>query len=203
MELAVQDAGGGKHLTVSDQVFNAAYNEALIHQVVTAYLAGGRAGTKAQKSRADVRGGGAKPWKQKGTGRARAGSSRSPLWRKGGVTFAAVPRDHSQKVNRKMYKGALRSMLSELLRQGRLKVVASLDVETHKTKALVERLGALGLSGALLVAERADRNLFLAARNLPRVSVVSAERLDPVSLIGHETAVFTPGALQQLEARLA
>ncbi len=203
MDVAVQGAAGGQHLTVSDQVFNAAYNEALIHQVVTAHLAGGRAGTKAQKSRADVRGGGAKPWKQKGTGRARAGSSRSPLWRKGGVTFAAVPRDYSQKVNRKMYRGALRSMLSELLRQGRLMVVDSLEVETHKTKVLVERLGALGLSDALLVAERADRNLFLAARNLPQVSVVAAEWLDPVSLIGHEAAVFTQAAIRRVEARLA
>lgn len=206
MDLEVQSAAGGTGgtpLTVSDQVFNAVYNEALIHQVVTAYLSGGRAGTKAQKSRADVRGGGAKPWKQKGTGRARAGSSRSPLWRKGGVTFAAVPRDYSQKVNRKMYKGALRSILSELLRQGRLKVVDSLDIETHKTKALAERLAALGLSNALLVAERPHRNLFLAARNLPHVSVVAAEGLDPVSLVGHEATLFAQGALQQIEARLA
>ncbi|MGH8534677.1 MAG: 50S ribosomal protein L4 [Gammaproteobacteria bacterium] len=206
MELEIQSGDTGAvvgAVAVSERLFNAEYNEPLVHQVVTAYLAAGRSGTKAQKSRAQVRGGGRKPWKQKGTGRARAGSSRSPLWRSGGVTFAAVPRDYAQKVNRRMYTGALRSILSELARTGRLKIVDALVIHLPKTKVLIERLKVLGLEAGLIVVDRDERNLDLASRNLPRVEVTGARALDPVRLIEHRAVVMTQDALKLLEARLA
>ena len=204
MDLNIQ-VGGGKSETiqVSDAVFAVDYNEALIHQVVNAYLAGARAGTKANKNRSAVSGGGIKPWRQKGTGRARAGTSRSPIWRSGGVTFAATPRDYSQKLNRKMYRGALRSILSELLRCERLAVVSELVVSAPKTKELVARLEELGATEALIVASQPDENLFLAARNLYGVDVCDAREIDPVSLIGFDKVVITSEALKQLEERLS
>lgn len=206
MELQVQSGDTGAvvgAVAVSEQLFNAKYNEPLVHQVVTAYLAAGRSGTKAQKSRAQVRGGGRKPWKQKGTGRARAGSSRSPLWRSGGVTFAAVPRDYAQKVNRRMYTGALRSILSELARTGRLKIVDALVMHLPKTKVLIERLKVLGLEAGLIVVDAEERNLDLASRNLPHVEVTGARALDPVRLIEHPTVLMTQDALKLVEARFA
>lgn len=204
MDLNIQ-AGGGKSETiqVSDAVFAADYNEALIHQVVNAYLAGGRAGTKANKNRSAVSGGGIKPWRQKGTGRARAGTSRSPIWRSGGVTFAASPRDYSQKLNRKMYRGALRSILSELLRSERLVVVSEFSVSAPKTKELVGKLDELGAKEALIVASQPDENLYLAARNLYAVDVCDAREIDPVSLVGFDKVVITTEALKQLEERLS
>ncbi len=204
MNLNVQaDKGSVETQLVSDAVFAADYNEALIHQVVTAYLAGARSGTKQQKTRSDVRGGGAKPWRQKGTGRARAGTSRSPIWRSGGVTFAARPRDYGQKVNRKMYKGAMRSILSELIRQERLVAVAEFALTAPKTKELVGKLKDLELKGVLVVTEQPDENLYLAARNLFGVDVCDAKEIDPVSLIGYEKVLVTSAALKQLEERLA
>ncbi|HHQ41357.1 MAG TPA: 50S ribosomal protein L4 [Chromatiales bacterium] len=197
MELAVQDTGA--KLQVSDRTFGQRFNEPLVHQVVVAYLAGARAGTRAQKTRAEVRGGGAKPWRQKGTGRARHGSIRSPLWRGGGVTFAAKPQDHSQKVNRKMYRGALRSILSELARQGRLVVVESFDAETPKTKDMAARLKEMGLDEVLIVTEELSENLHLATRNLPRVLALGVSDLDPVSLVRFEKVLMTVGAVRRVE----
>ena len=190
-------------LEVSDRVFGAEYKPSLIHQVVTAYLASGRAGTKAQKNRSARQGGGSKPWRQKGTGRARAGTARSPLWRGGGVTFAAQPRDYAQKVNRKMYRGAVRSILSELVRQERLTVVPEFSIEAPKTKALVGKLQELGLSDALILTEQLDEPLLLAARNLKNVDVLSASEVDPVSMVAFETVLATEGAIKKLEERLA
>jgi len=202
MELSIRsDSAGG--LQVSDTVFSAEFKPGLIHQVVTAYMAGARAGTKAQKSRAAVAGGGSKPYRQKGTGRARAGSSRSPLWRGGGVTFAARPRDHGQKVNRKMYRGAVRSILSELARQERLLVLPELRLSAPKTKELVRKLDELGVSDVLILTEGFDENLLLAARNLPNVDVMSAQEVDPVSLIAFDRLLLTEGAIRKLEERLA
>jgi large subunit ribosomal protein L4 len=201
MDIQVHNSSAS--VNVADAVFDAAFNEPLVHQVVTAYLAGGRAGTKAQKTRAQVRGGGRKPWRQKGTGRARAGSIRSPIWRGGGVTFAAVPRDHSQKVNRKMYRGALRAIVSEMVRQGHLIVVADLAVEEARTKLLIAKLAELNANDALLVTEGLDEKLFLAARNLPHVDVRDVEGLDPVSLLSYEKVVATEGAIKKLEAWLS
>lgn len=174
MELSVLKPGNDTSgtLSVSDAAFAREYNEALVHQVVTAYLAGARQGTRAQKTRSEVSGGGKKPWRQKGTGRARAGTIRSPIWRSGGVTFAAKPQDHSQKVNRKMYRAAVRSILSELARQERLVVVESFDVEMPKTKLLVKQLGDFGLDNVLIVSTEVGENLYLASRNLDRKSVV-------------------------------
>ncbi|MEQ1438468.1 50S ribosomal protein L4 [Fontimonas sp. SYSU GA230001] len=189
-------------LSVSDAVFGAEYNEPLIHQVVTAYLAGGRAGTKAQKSKAMVSGGGKKPWKQKGTGRARAGSIRSPLWRGGGKTFAAVPRDFSQKVNRKMYRGAIRSIVAELNRQGHLIVAESFPVDAPKTKSLVERLKSMSADDILIVTGELDKNLFLSARNIPHVAVCDVEAINPVVLLSHEKVLMTADAVKKLEAWL-
>jgi large subunit ribosomal protein L4 len=206
MQIALRsgDSGAeGGSLSVSDTVFGAPYNEPLVHQVVTAYLAGGRAGTKAQKTRAEVRGGGAKPWRQKSTGRARAGTTRGPLWRSGGVTFAARPRNFAQKVNRKMYGVAMRSILSELVRQGRLTVVDALAVSEPRTKGLVVRLSALGLAQALIVTESFEANLHLASRNLLAVDICLAGAVDPVSLVAHESVLITEQALRTLEARLA
>jgi large subunit ribosomal protein L4 len=186
----------GSTLSVSDEVFARDFNETLVHQVVIAYLAGARAGTRAQKSRSEVRGGGAKPWRQKGTGRARAGTIRSPIWRSGGVTFAARPQDHSQKVNKKMYRVAMRAIFSELIRQERLITVNELTVEAPKTKLMVEVLAKLNITDrALLIAEEIDENVALAARNLPGVEVRDVQSLDPVSLMRFDKVVITVGAL--------
>jgi large subunit ribosomal protein L4 len=194
---------GGNSLQVADSVFAADYREPLIHQVVTAYRNAARAGTKAQKNRAAVRGGGAKPYRQKGTGRARQGTSRSPILRSGGVTFAASPRNYAQKVNRKMYRGAIRSILSELVRQERLFVVEALDLAEAKTKALVAKMAELQLSDVLLVTADFDENLWLASRNLYHVGFLPVNELDPVALIGFEQVLITAAALRALEERLA
>jgi len=196
-------SGDDAGLQVSEQVFGAEYKPGLIHQVVTAYMAGGRSGTKAQKNRSAVAGGGAKPYRQKGTGRARAGTLRSPIWRGGGVAFAMRPRDYSQKVNRKMYRGAVRSILSELARQGRLLIVPEFKLEVPKTKELVGRLRELDVSDVLLVTEDFEEPLFLATRNLLQVDVMAAQEVDPVSLIAFDKLVITKGAVRKLEERLA
>ncbi|WP_028079881.1 50S ribosomal protein L4 [Solimonas soli] len=198
----IQLYNSSNKLNVSDAVFGAEYNEPLIHQVVTAYMAAGRAGTKAQLAKGEVRGGGKKPWKQKGTGRARAGSIRSPLWRGGGATFAASPRDHSQKVNRKMYRGAIRSIVAELARQNHLIVAEAFTVAAAKTKGLVEQLAKLGSDDVLIVTGELDQNLFLSARNLPHVAVCDVEALNPVTLLRHEKVVITADAVKKLEAWL-
>jgi large subunit ribosomal protein L4 len=203
MELAIRNATDAGSLPVSDAVFGADLKPGLIHQVVTAYLAAGRAGTKAQKGRSDVAGGGQKPWRQKGTGRARSGTSRSPLWRSGGVTFAARPRDYAQKVNRKMYRGAVRSILSELARQGRLVVVPQIAISSPKTKELVAFLKGLDLVDCLILTDGRDEQLYLASRNLPGVDVLSTQEVDPVSLVAFENLVLTPEAVKKLEERLA
>jgi large subunit ribosomal protein L4 len=189
-------------VSVSDVAFAKEYNEDLVHQVVTAYLAGARQGTRAQKNRSAVAGGGKKPWRQKGTGRARAGTIRSPIWRSGGVTFAAKPQDHSQKVNRKMYRAALRSIMSELARQDRLMVVESLDVEAPKTKLLVKQLGEYGVDNVLIVSTEVGENLYLAARNLHKVDVRDVDGVDPVSLIGYEKVMVTVDAVKKFEEML-
>ena len=196
------EVNGGAAVEVADSAFAAPYNEALIHQAVTAFFAGARGGTKAQKSRSDARGGGRKPWRQKGTGRARAGTIRSPIWRGGGVTFAARPRSYAQKLNRKMYRAALRSIVSELVRQERLTVVESFTLDAPKTRELVAKLDGLGLDDALIVTDGGDENLELASRNLGRIGTVSADRIDPVSLIAFSRVVVTEPALRQIEARL-
>jgi len=190
-------------LQVSDTAFAREYNETLVHQVVTAYLAAGRAGTKRQKSKAEVRGGGKKPWRQKGTGSARAGSIRSPIWVGGGRAFAARPRDYSQKVNRKMYRGALQAMMSELARQDRFLVVNALELEQPKTKQLAGKLKDLGLENVLILIEAQDDKLDLASRNLPYVSVLPAKDVDPLSLARHHKVLATVGAVRMLEERLA
>jgi len=194
-------ASGGT-VDVSEVAFGKEFNEPLVHQVVTSFLAGARQGTRAQKTRSDVRGGGAKPWRQKGTGRARAGTIRSPIWRSGGVTFAASPQDHSQKVNKKMYRGAMRCILSELVRQDRLVVVESVEVAEPKTKLLAAKLKELGLAKVLIVTEDVNENLFLSSRNLAHVSVTDAQSADPVSLIGHDKILITVGALKKFEEML-
>jgi len=193
---------GAAELQVSEAAFGHEFNEALVHQVVTAYRAAGRAGTKAQKSRAEVRGGGRKPWSQKGTGQARAGSNRSPIWVGGGKTFAAKPRNFEQKVNRKMYRGALRSMLSELARTERLVVTDGFSLEAPRTKLLAGQLRAWSLASVLIVVEASDEKLFLAARNLPQVEVIEVSALNPVSLARHEKVLMTVGAVKLLEERL-
>ncbi|WP_158775069.1 50S ribosomal protein L4 [Cobetia sp. L2A1] len=195
-------AGAGGAVDVSDATFGKDFNEALVHQVVTAYLAGARQGTVAQKTRSDVSGGGKKPWRQKGTGRARAGTIRSPLWRSGGVTFAARPQDHSHKVNRKMYRAAMRSILSELVRQDRLVAVDAISVDSPKTKLLIAKLQELGLEKALIVTEEQDVNLYLAARNIPYVDVVNVAGADPVSLVGYDKVLMTVAALRKFEENL-
>ena len=200
MKLKMQGSGS---VDVAETAFGAAFNEALVHQVVTAYLAGARAGTKAQKNRSAVRGGGTKPWRQKGTGRARAGTIRSPIWVGGGRTFAAQPRSHDQKVNKKMYRAALRSVLSELVRQDRLVVVESLELEAPKTKLLAGKLKELGLDNVLLLNEAFDETLFLAARNLPNVGICDAASIDPVVLIRFEKVLVTLPALKLIEERLS
>lgn len=196
-------AGAKGSVEVSDLAFGKEFNETLVHQVVTAYMAGGRQGTKAQKNRSAVSGGGAKPWRQKGTGRARAGTSRSPIWRAGGVTFAAQPRDYSQKVNKKMYRAALRCIFSELVRQDRLVVVEDFAMESPKTKQFVAKLNELELTNALLVTEEVEQNLFLAARNVPHVDVRDAAGVDPVSLVGFDKVLVTVAALKKIEEKLA
>ena len=201
MELVMKDAQGA--LQVSETTFGREFNEALIHQVVVAYANGARQGTRAQKSRSEVSGGGKKPWRQKGTGRARAGSIRSPIWRSGGVTFAARPQDHSQKVNKKMYRAALQSILSELVRQERLIVVEQFAIDAPKTKDLVAKLKSLELTDVLIVTPEVDENLFLAARNLYKVDVRDVAGLDPVSLIAFDKVLITADAVKQIEEMLA
>ena len=200
--MKVKVKGGSGTLELADATFGAAFNGPLVHQVVTAYLAGARAGTKAQKNRSDVSGSGKKPWKQKGTGRARVGSIRSPIWVGGGRTFAARPRSFEQKVNRKMYRGAMRSVLSELLRQERLIVTPELQVSAAKTKELRGKLEKLGLTKGLVIVEAFDMKLWLAARNLPGIDVLEAQLIDPVSLVGADKVVVTAAALKIVEERV-
>ncbi len=202
MKLKLHAAAGGSHIQVSETAFGTKFNGPLIHQVVTAYMAGTRSGTKGQKNRSTARGGGAKPWRQKGTGRARAGTIRSPIWVGGGRTFAAQTRDHSQKVNRKMYRGAISSMLSELVRQDRLVVIDTLQLEAPKTKMLVEKLKELGLDNVLIIIEAFDEKVFLAARNLHQVDVLDATALDPVSLARFDKVLITVPAVKMVEERL-
>ena len=203
LTLAIPGQGSADAMTVSDTTFGREFNESLVHQVVVSYLAGARSGNRAQKTRSEVRGGGRKPWKQKGTGRARAGTIRSPIWRSGGVTFAAKPQDHSQKVNKKMYRGAIRSILSELVRQERLIVVESFSIEVPKTRELLNMLNALKLQDVLIVTDKVDENLYLAARNLHKVDVRDVAAIDPVSLIGFEKVLMTVNAVKQLEEMLS
>ena len=200
MELQVK---GANALTVSEATFGREFDESLVHQVVVAYAAGSRQGTRAQKTRSDVSGGGAKPWRQKGTGRARAGTIRSPIWRSGGVTFAARPQDHSQKVNKKMYRGAMKSILSELVRQERLQVVEEFAVSQPKTKELVNKLKDYDMKDVLIITNEIDENLFLAARNLHKVDVRDVAAIDPVSLIAFDNVIITTDAVKQIEEMLA
>lgn len=206
MELKLTTATGKastKNVEVSEGTFDRDFNESLIHQVVTAYLAGGRSGTRGTKSRSAVSGGGAKPWRQKGTGRARAGTIRSPIWRTGGHTFALSPQDHSQKVNKKMYRSAMRSILSELVRQERLAIVDKFSVAAPKTKDLVEKLAAMNFESGVIVTDEADDNLYLSARNLHNVDVLEAKEINPVSLVGSANVIMTVGAVQKIEEMLA
>lgn len=200
MELKiVSPAGAAGTLNVSEVAFGREFNQDLVHQAVVAYMAGSRQGTKAQLTRAEVRGGGKKPWRQKGTGRARAGTIRSPIWRGGGATFAAKPRDHDQKLNKKMYRAALQCILSELNRQDRLLVVQDFDIDAPKTKSLVQKLAQYNLSEALIVTEEMSENLFLASRNLYKVGVSDVQGVDPVSLIGFDKVIMTVSALKKFE----
>lgn len=201
MDLNLHSGAGS--LQVSEAVFGADSKPALVHQVVTAYMAGARAGTKAQKNRSAVSGGGAKPFRQKGTGRARAGTSRSPIWRSGGRAFAAQPRNYDQKVNRKMYRGAIRAILSDLVRDERLILVKDFALEAPKTKQLVGKLQDMGLNDVLIVTEGLEENLLLASRNLPKVDVLDVTDVDPVSLIAFDKVVMTEGAVKMIEERLA
>lgn len=206
MEIKLIDMASGKPkntIELSDAVFSSEYNEALVHQVVVSYMSGARSGTKAQKTRSEVRGGGIKPWRQKGTGRARSGTIRSPIWVGGGVTFAAKPRDFSQKVNKKMYKAALRSIVSELTRAGRLIIVDDFKVDSPKTKEFKVKLASLGVNEALVVTEAFDEYLYLASRNLYHSIATDVNALDPLSLIGYKNVVMTQAAVKQLEERLA
>lgn len=206
MELNLAKPGsqaGNGTVSVSDETFAKEFNEALVHQTVVTYLAGARQGTVQQKNRSDVKGGGRKPWRQKGSGRARAGTTRSPIWRSGGVTFAARPQDHSRKLNRKMYRGAMRCILSELLRQDRLIIVEQFALDSHKTKDLASKLKEFALDNVLIVAEEVAENLYLAARNLHNVDVLDVAGLDPVSLIGFEKVMMTVPALKKVEEMLS
>jgi large subunit ribosomal protein L4 len=198
LNLAANDGS----VEISEAAFGREFNEALVHQVVVAYMAGGRQGTRAQKNRSDVRGGGRKPWRQKGTGRARAGTIRSPIWRGGGVTFAARPQDHSEKVNRKMYRGALQCILSELIRQERLVACETFSLEAPKTRGLLDELKKLDLSNVLIVCDDIDENLYLASRNLKDVDVRDVQGVDPISLLSHDKVLITVGALKKLEEAL-
>jgi len=204
VNLTITQAGGGSGAAVeiSEATFARQFNEALVHQVVVAYMAGGRQGTRAQKSRSDVRGGGRKPYRQKGTGRARAGTIRSPIWRSGGVTFPSQTQDFSQKVNRKMYRGAMQSILSELIRQERLVVAETFEVAEPRTKAVVNLLNDLDLSSALIVVESLDENLYLGARNLKGVEVIDVKGINPVDLLRFDKVLFTVGSLKQAEEML-
>lgn len=196
MELQVIN---GESVTVADEVFAVDYNESLVHQLVVAYQAGGRAGTKAQKNRSAVSGGGRKPWKQKGTGRARAGTIRSPLWRSGGVTFAAQPRNFEQKINKKMYRAGVRSIFAELARQERLVVVEDFVVESPKTKAFIEKMAGLDVTGRVLIVDtEITENLWLASRNLFKIAISDVDGLDPVSLVGAEKVIITKAALDNV-----
>lgn len=192
-----------KKVSVSDESFAKEFNESLVHQVVVTYMAGARQGSVKQKTRSEVNGGGKKPWRQKGTGRARSGTTRSPIWRSGGVTFAARPQDHSKKINKKMYRGALRCILSELIRQERLLIVDDFTLENHKTKGLVQKLSEFDLKDVLIVSEEVDKNLYLASRNLYKVDVRDAAAVDPVSLIGFDKVLMTVPALKKVEGMLA
>jgi large subunit ribosomal protein L4 len=200
--MELQIANGGS-VAVSDEIFAREFNEGLVHQAVVAYMAAGRAGTKAQKTRADVSGGGAKPFKQKGTGRARAGSIRSPLWRTGGKSFAARPRDFTQKLNKKMYRAAMRAIFSELLRQDRFLVVDSFNIEEPKTKLMLAKLKEFGSNDVLLVSDVDDVNVLLSARNIPYCEVTTVAGLNPVSLVGHQKVVVTTGAVSKIQEWLA
>ena len=197
------NVAGANAIEVSDLTFATEFNETLVHQAVVAYMAGGRQGTKQQKTRSDVSGGGKKPWRQKGTGRARAGTIRSPIWRGGGVTFAAQPQDHGQKLNRKMYRSAMRSIVSELARQERLIVVEEFDLDAPKTKHLIAKLQEFGLTEVMIVTEEVSENLYLSSRNLHKVDVRDAAAVDPVSLINFEKVLVTVPALKKLEELLA
>ncbi|MCO7224998.1 50S ribosomal protein L4 [Pleionea sp. CnH1-48] len=202
LNLSVPGDSAKSALEVSETAFGREFNEPLVHQVVVAYMAAARSGTRAQKNRSAVSGGGKKPWRQKGTGRARAGTIRSPIWRSGGVTFAAQPQDHSQKVNKKMYRGAMQSILSELVRQERLIIVDDFKVEQPKTKELVSKLKELDLTEALIVTDSVEENLFLAARNLHKVDVRDPHAVDPVSLIAFDKVLMTVAAVKKFEEML-
>jgi len=196
------NVNGAQAIDVCERTFGGEFNETLVHQAVVAYMAGGRQGSKKQKNRSEVSGGGRKPWRQKGTGRARAGSIRSPIFRSGGVAFAARPQDHSQKLNKKMYRAAMRSILSELVRQERLVVVEELSIEAPKTKVLVEKLNGLNLDNVLIVSEDVQQNLYLAARNLPHVDVRDVLGSDPVSMIAYDKVLMTVPAVKKFEELL-
>lgn len=203
LQIPALNGSNSSNIDVPEAVFGQVYNETLIHQLVTRYLAGARAGTKAQKTRSDVSGGGAKPWKQKGTGRARAGTTRSPVWRTGGVAFAARPRNYEQKLNKKMYRVGIRSILSELLRQNRLVVSDAIVPTTPKTKAFSEKLKNIDARRVLIIVEKLEANLVLASRNIPNVEVIEAENLSPVLLVAADKIIATSGAIKKLEERLA
>jgi len=196
------NVNGAQAIDVCERTFGGEFNETLVHQAVVAYMAGGRQGSKKQKTRAEVSGGGRKPWRQKGTGRARAGTIRSPIWRGGGTTFAARPQDHSQKLNKKMYRAAMRSILAELVRQDRLVVVEDISVDAPKTKALLSKLDILGLKDVLIISETVEQNLYLAARNLPHVDVRDVQASDPVSLIAYDKVLMTVSAVKKFEEML-
>ncbi|MCH7882754.1 MAG: 50S ribosomal protein L4 [Proteobacteria bacterium] len=201
MDIAIHQSN--KKVSVSDDAFGAEFNEALVHQLVVSYMSGGRAGTKAQKSRSTASGGGAKPWRQKGTGRARAGTIRSPIWRSGGVTFAATPRDYSKKINKKMYRVGMRSLVSELVRQQRLILIDKLGVSEPKTAAMHKRLNELGVDDALILTDGLDSNVYLAARNIPNIQVMDVAIVDPLSLVKQKHVVIDQAALKKLEERLS
>jgi len=201
MDIAIHQSK--KKVSVSDDAFGAVFNEALVHQLVVSYMSGARAGTRAQKNRAAASGGGAKPWRQKGTGRARAGTIRSPIWRSGGVTFAASPKDHSKKLNKKMYRVGMRSLVSELLRQQRLILISELGVNEPKTKVMNQKLNELGVSNALILTDGLDSSVYLAARNIPNVQVMDVAIVDPLSLVSQEYVVIDQAALKKLEERLS
>jgi len=206
LNLNISEPGKGvsdRAVDVSEATFGRQFNEALVHQVVTAYMAGARQGTRAQKTRSEVNGGGRKPFRQKGTGRARAGTIRSPIWRGGGQTFAAKPQDFGQKVNRKMYRGAMQSILSELIRQERLVITEDFAIDAPKTKEVQARLNSLELGNVLVVVEEVDSNLYLGARNLRKVEVIDVQGVNPVNLIGFDKVLFTVGALKKAEEMLA
>jgi large subunit ribosomal protein L4 len=204
LNLALPGKKTGKEtVSLSDESFDKAYNEPLVHQTVVTYMAGARQGSVKQKTRSEVRGGGRKPWRQKGTGRARAGTIRSPIWRGGGVTFAARPADHSKKLNKKMYRGAMQCILSELIRNGRLFVVNEFQLGSHKTQELVNKLKEFGLDNVLIISEEVEKNLYLAARNLHKVDALDVTGIDPVSLIGFENVLITVSALKKVEEMLA